>query len=293
MCPNECKWLICIRISIKKNGLKKLIHSNTNHGLRDILLGLTVSRAVFIAHWLHVALRKKSVNLLLNLLCPMSPEELKTVQLAYDNLYPKHTLVKSILGQTGGWFHKRTIQSFFTNLFEKGRASDSLKVDPLQVAKDADTLAETLSKVFANGKLEKSPCVEIFSLRSFEHLAAVASEYQVKEGKELTQVIKKSFKEQSETGNACIICIYYATRRFELFADFLDKAVTKPGKHYDMLTQIVISRAEVDLCNVLQTYGREKFREWLKKEFGSQNSVYGSVISGLCGFHDDTKEKKK
>ncbi|ETO20801.1 hypothetical protein RFI_16418 [Reticulomyxa filosa] len=274
----------------KKNNLAKLIRANTKDCLRDVLLALTIPRCEYDAHWLNVALRKKSVNLLINILCAMSSEDVKKARLAYDALYPKTSLLKSVLDRTSGWFHKRTVQVFFSNLLEKGRPSDSDPIDKSLISKDA----ETLVKISKNTKLDKASFVEIFSLRSFEHLAAVAVEFQrICEGKDLISVIKESFKEQSETGYACNVTLFYATRRNELFADFLTKTIAKPGKHYDMLTRIVVSRSEVDLYNILQCYGHDKFREWTNKEFASSNRFYGKVVHHLCGFQNQPTEKKK
>ncbi|ETO14699.1 hypothetical protein RFI_22670 [Reticulomyxa filosa] len=276
----------------KSHHLHKLIRGNTKNKLQDILSALTMTRFDYDAHWLHVALRKKSVNLLLTILCTMpSAEHVRLAHAAYDRLYPKTPLVKSVLDQTSGWFfHKRTIYGFFSNLLEKGRVSDVVPIDEQIVLQDAHMLV----KASQSDKLDKSPFVEIFSLRSYEHLAAMAVAFQqISQGKDLIQVIKQSFKEQSETGYACNITLYYATRRYELLADLLRKAVVTPGKHYEMLTRIIVSRAEVDLCNILQAYGREEFRQWVLKHLQTKNQVYAQVILTLCGFHKLDEDVKK
>jgi len=273
----------------KNYNLSRLIRVNTQDALRDVMVALTTPRAEYDAHWLHLAINKKSINLLLNILCTMSTEEVKNAHLAYDTLYPKTPLLKSILSLTSGWlFHKRTIQSFFINLLEKGRTSDTVPVDRGLIAKDAELLSKA-----SQSKLDKQPFVEIFSLRSLEHLAGVAVEFQrITNGKNLLYVIKESFKEQSETGYACDVTLYYATRRNDLLVDFLKKAMAKPGKRYEMITRIIVRRAEIDLCNILQSYGRDDFRKWLDKEFQTRNRFYGKILCTLCGFQNEAGNKK-
>jgi len=104
----------------KNNNLSRLIRVNTQDALRDIMVALTIPRSESDAHWLHLAITKKSINLLLNILCTMSTEDVKRAHLAYDTLYPKTPLLKSILSLTSGWFHKRTIQGFFYQFVGKG-----------------------------------------------------------------------------------------------------------------------------------------------------------------------------
>ncbi len=77
-------------------------------------------------------------------------------------------------------------------------------------------------KAANGGKVDKKQFINIFSCRSHQHLAKVAVECEtISQGIDLFTVIKKSFKESSETGNACNMTLYYSCRRYELFNDLV------------------------------------------------------------------------
>ncbi len=56
-----------------------------------------------------------------------------------------------------------------------------------------------------------------------------------------------------------------------------------PGKNYDFISRIIVSRSEIDLGNILGLYGKKKFFGWMEKRFEKNNVEYHSIIKTLCG----------
>jgi len=125
----------------------------------------------------------------------------------------------------------------------------------------------------------KKVFVEIFTTRSNEHLANVATTYLAnnQKGTELIKTIEESFKESSESGHALKIILLYATQRTKLFTVLLNKAMLAPGPNYEFLSRVVIDRCEIDLSNILQAYGKMNFDAFCQKKSKIKSTLFQNV----------------
>ncbi|ETO09760.1 annexin A9 [Reticulomyxa filosa] len=260
--------------------LSSVIEANSSGALQMMLLALVKPRYNYNVYLLHLALRKKTVSLLINILCTMSAEEMWKTHVAYNAAYPKEPLAQASLRLCSKWFRKPSVLQFVRNLLEHGRASDSVPVSHDLVQQDVTALLQAAT----TPKLNKRTFINIFSLRSFQHLAIVATEFERASPDTLTQVLVHAFSSQNDAGYACKITLWYATRKDDLLLHFLRQATESPGKNYRMLTRIIITHRETDLLRILQLFGYDAFFQWTQTQFKSRNRAYGDIVLRLCNF---------
>lgn len=243
---------------------------------------MILSEEEFIAKWIEVALKKKDVNLLTLIICTQTNESLQRVTQIFDS-QNKKSMKSKINGLTSNIFHKRNINKFLLGLLDAKRTNDNDQIDMELVEKDVDLIIDA-SK--SKKQLNKETYIDIFTKRSFEHLYFVANKFQEKmECKStLIDVVKSLYKESSETGYAITVILYFALRRYELFANSLAQAIHEPGPNFVMFLRIIVERCEIDLSNIKQTYGDNALKNFIELNVKVKDLDAANIVNKLCGY---------
>ncbi|XP_070565335.1 annexin A4-like [Ptychodera flava] len=200
-------------------------------------------------------------DILLEILCLRTKEQLMQIRQAYHQVYGK-PVEEDIRGDTSGDFKKLLLA-----LLEGNRDDPHIVIEAFARA-DARTMYEE-----GEGRLgtDDDKFIEIFTTRSWGQLAAATFMYEKLYNKPIEQMLNSEFSRDMLA--ALKKMVVFARCRASYFAERLYAAMKGLGTDDDSLQRIIISRCEVDLLEI-----KEAFRQ-----------MYGLPLSKMI--RDDTSYK--
>lgn len=279
----------------------------------DLFLALYKSSAAFDAWWI-----SKDENVLREILCTRTNEQILDMQAAwykgtpegrnaaamkfgdkYRNTekYPNEWFrvagivqgkdmreyVLNKYTKSGRFTGHGNERELYSRLFDANRPANG-PVNQQQVRQDAEALNRTLKQ---DKKHEaKSKFIEIFTGRSWTHIAAMSGIFQDVSKKWTLQGAMKHTFGSSDTGAALAIIEEFATQPYDYFAKKLRQAMKGLGTKDDNLIRLIVSRSEIDMGNIKQVFGQrygdgKTLAKWIKGD--TSKKEYRGMLLALVG----------
>ncbi|CAH1988856.1 unnamed protein product [Acanthoscelides obtectus] len=267
-----------IRISNCYEGLSfqdliKDLKSELSGNFENLIVAMMTPLPEYYAKELHDAMSGIGTDedVLIELLCTMSNQEIRTIRQAYEAMY-ESSLEDDLRADTSGTFKRMMVSLCTANRDE----DPTVNLD--QAREDAAKLAEA-------GELQmgtdESTFNSVLCARSYAHLRAVFEEYERLTGNSIEDAVKSEFSGNSESGFLAIIRAIQDTPKY--FAKQLNNAISGAGTDDNSLMRIVVTRSEIDMEDIKRAYA-SKYGESLKEAIKDDTSGhYEKCLLALIG----------
>lgn len=251
-------------LNIYNKKLYDELKSEVKFNFGSLVLRLMMTPAMFDATEIHDAL--SSINTedgpLIEILCTRTPKQISDIREVYKTMY------KTELG-TDIEKHIKFDSKHYKNLLAelvKGARDPEGPIDLGAAKKDAAELYKAGEDKIGT---DEAVFIQILTKRSYSHLAQVTEEY----AKICDYDLEKSIsREMSMNLKKALITILQVTRSpYEYFANRLEAQMKGLGTNDRGLIRICVSRSEIDLENIKQTY-YNLFKRTLETAIKSETS---------------------
>ncbi|CAH1988864.1 unnamed protein product [Acanthoscelides obtectus] len=253
--------------------LIKDLKSELSGNFENLIVAMMTPLPEYYAKELHDAMSGIGTDedVLIELLCTMSNQEIRTIRQAYEAMY-ESSLEDDLRADTSGTFKRMMVSLCTANRDE----DPTVNLD--QAREDAAKLAEA-------GELQmgtdESTFNSVLCARSYAHLRAVFEEYERLTGNSIEDAVKSEFSGNSESGFLAIIRAIQDTPKY--FAKQLNNAISGAGTDDNSLMRIVVTRSEIDMEDIKRAYA-SKYGESLKEAIKDDTSGhYEKCLLALIG----------
>ncbi|CAH2006508.1 unnamed protein product [Acanthoscelides obtectus] len=253
--------------------LIKDLKNELSGNFENLIVAMMTPLPEYYAKELHDAMSGIGTDedVLIELLCTMSNQEIRTIRQAYEAMY-ESSLEDDLRADTSGTFKRMMVSLCTANRDE----DPTVNLD--QAREDAAKLAEA-------GELQmgtdESTFNSVLCARSYAHLRAVFEEYERLTGNSIEDAVKSEFSGNSESGFLAIIRAIQDTPKY--FAKQLNNAISGAGTDDNSLMRIVVTRSEIDMEDIKRAYA-SKYGESLKEAIKDDTSGhYGKCLLALIG----------
>lgn len=227
-----------------KEDLIKLMDSKLHGKLQDAMIMWMLDSPERDALIMHRALKSwcKDYNALTEVICTRTTREVAAIAAAYRARYKKD-LEEDIASETSGMITKLLLALIWSS------RSAIFNVNLELVRSDARSLYEAGSTgSITNGRTISGA----FSMRSREHLQATLECYQQIFGQDLKKALKKRTGGAAEDELRAVIKCLQSPANY--FAKVLNISMRGLGTDDDVLTRVIVTRAEVDMQEIKRIY---------------------------------------
>ncbi|XP_030379324.1 annexin B11 isoform X1 [Scaptodrosophila lebanonensis] len=249
------------------------IKSETSGNFEKLLVGLLRPIVDFYCAELNDAMAGLGTKeeVLIEILCTLSNQEIHTIKHQYLRLYGAH-LESELKSETSGNF-KRLLVSLCT-----AARDESGQIDPNQAQIDARELLKA-------GELRVGTDESMFNMilcqRNYQQLKLIFQEYERMTEHSLEKAIKKEFSGDIMEG---LIAIYKCvTNKAEYFASRLHKSMAGIGTNDGQLIRVIVTRCEIDMADIKVAFERlygKSLKSWIK---GDTSGHYKHALYALVG----------
>jgi annexin A7/11 len=227
--------------------LEDWIKGDCSGNYEKILLDLCEVRTELKAHYLHKATAGVGTDedIIVQILCPASDEELRKLNETYQRLY-KSDLTSLIKSEIGGDFKNIMIEHLKANRPHEG------DVDDHKAHQDAELLYSA-----GEGKLgtNEAVFVELLTHRSRAHIERICRHYEQKTGHTLEKAVEK--ETSGDFGRALIALIMTPA---EYHAHLFNEAMKGGGTNDDQLIRLLttLTKKQLKEANAVYTKRHQK-----------------------------------
>ncbi|CAH1988862.1 unnamed protein product [Acanthoscelides obtectus] len=253
--------------------LIKDLKSELSGNFENLIVAMMTPLPEYYAKELHDAMSGIGTDedVLIELLCTMSNQEIRTIRQAYEAMYHR-PLESDIKGDTSGTF-KRLMVSLCNACRD-----ESMAVNPEAAKRDAQALLRA-------GELRLGTDESTFNMvlcqRNYAHLQLVFQEYHNITGHDIEKAIKNEFSGDCEQGFLAVIRSIKNQPQF--FARMLNKSMKGLGTNDRQLIRLVVTRCEVDMVEIKREY-QAMFGESLADAIkGDCSGDYKKCLLALIG----------
>ncbi|XP_075154276.1 annexin B11 isoform X2 [Haematobia irritans] len=249
------------------------IRSETSGNFEKLLVGLLRPIVDFYCHELNDAMAGIGTDedVLIEILCTLSNQEIHTIKNQYLRLYGAH-LESELKSETSGNF-KRLLVSLCT-----AARNESGLTDRTAAQSDARELLKA-------GELRVGTDESMFNMilcqRNYQQLKLIFQEYETMTGHSLEKAIKKEFSGDIMEGLIAICrCV---NNKAEYFASRLHKSMAGIGTNDKQLIRVIITRCEIDMGDIKAAFERmygKSLKSWIK---GDTSGHYKHALYALVG----------
>ncbi|XP_023012668.2 annexin B9-like isoform X1 [Leptinotarsa decemlineata] len=253
--------------------LIKDLKSELSGNFENLVVAMMTPLPEFYAKELHDAMSGVGTDedVLIEVLCTMSNNEIRTIRQAYHSMYYK-PLESDLKGDTGGTF-KRLMVSLCNACRDESMVTDHQKA-----AADAQALLRAGELRFGT---DESTFNMILCQRNVAQLQLTFQEYQRITGHDIEQAIKNEFSGDCEEGFLAVVRSIKNKAAF--FAKMLNKSMKGLGTNDSQLIRIVVTRSEIDMGEVKREY-QSKYGESLAEAIkGDCSGHYKKCLLALIG----------
>ncbi|KAG5539181.1 hypothetical protein RHGRI_019667 [Rhododendron griersonianum] len=173
--------------------------------------------------------------------CIYSPEELLAVKRAYQARY-KHSMEEDVAAHTSGDLCKLLVALVGTYRYDGDEVN----------AKLANSEAKVLHHAIKEEVIDQGEIIRIVSLRSKAQLMATFNRYRVEYGTSITKhLVDDPANQYLAAVHTALHCINNPKKYYE---KVLRSALNKPWTDEDVLTRVIVTRAEKDLREIKDLY---------------------------------------
>jgi len=254
------------------------IKDETSGHFEKVSTILLLPRADYDATCLHAAMAGVGTNedILIEILCTRSAEEVSEIIKAYDRLYDK-ALDKIVKSECGGNLNK-----LLQSILQCKRGIDG-PVDEDKAKKDAEVLYNAGEKKFGT---DDDKFIDVLTTRSYSQIAAIAHQYEKISKKTLVAAIQSEMHGDFE--KSCVTIVEYSKDPASYYSKKLKAAMKGLGTDDQTLIRIMIARAEVDLQLIRDVFGDrfgdgKTLLQWLEDD---TSGAYRDALVGLLMGND-------
>ncbi|KAJ7949332.1 Annexin [Quillaja saponaria] len=188
----------------------------------------------------HVAIKSDNKDVIVEISCIYSPEELLAVRRAYHNRY-KRSLEEDVAAHTTGDLRRLLVALVST--FRYGGDEINARL----ANSEADVLHDDIKD-----KKNHEEVIRILSTRSKSQLIATFNRYRDDHGSSITKhLLGESSDDFRKVLRTAIHCIVDLEKYYE---KVLRNVIKKVGTDEDALTRVIVTRAEKDLKDIKELY---------------------------------------
>ncbi|KMT14582.1 hypothetical protein BVRB_4g073520 [Beta vulgaris subsp. vulgaris] len=213
---------------------------------------------------------KPDYNLVAEIVCTKSPEELLTLKRAYHKIY-KHALEEDVASHTRG-----KVRNFLVGIVSTYKYYGD-EIDEILAYSDATTLHDEIQ----DKKSIHEEIIRIITTRSKQQLLATFNHFKDIHGTTITRALRGTPEHEFfETIRVAIKCISYPQK---YFAKILRKAIIGLGTDEDVLTRVIVTRAEIDLKDIKELYLERNNTSLDQAIAGDTSGDYKAFLLTLLG----------
>ncbi|CAH2006509.1 unnamed protein product [Acanthoscelides obtectus] len=253
--------------------LIKDLKNELSGNFENLIVAMMTPLPEYYAKELHDAMSGIGTDedVLIELLCTMSNQEIRTIRQAYEAMYHR-PLESDLKGDTAGTF-KRLMVSLCNACRD-----ESMAVNQEAAKKDAQSLLRA-------GELKLGTDESTFNMilcqRNYAQLQLIFQVRKYLLGNSIEDAVKSEFSGNSESGFLAIIRAIQDTPKY--FAKQLNNAISGAGTDDNSLMRIVVTRSEIDMEDIKRAYA-SKYGESLKEAIKDDTSGhYGKCLLALIG----------
>ncbi|XP_066146204.1 annexin B9-like isoform X1 [Euwallacea fornicatus] len=253
--------------------LIKDLKSETTGNFENLLVAMMTPLPEYYAKELHDAMQGigTAENVLIEILCTKSNQEIMVIRQAYHSLYYRH-LEEDLMGDTAGTFKRLMV-----SLCNAGRDESSV-VNPESARADAQALLRA-------GELRLGTDESVFNAilcqRNWAQLQMIFQEYEKLTGHDIEKAIKNEFSGDAE--DALLAVVRSIKNQSAFFAKCLNKSMKGLGTNDRDLIRLVVTRSEIDMVEIKREY-QERYGESLADAIkGDTSGHYKKCLFQLIG----------
>jgi len=223
-------------------------------------------------------------DLLIEVLFTRTNKQLQEMQEAWKkHLNVNRDMYSRVEDETKKFMSGNHFQQLCLNILKCTRSNKN--VDQQQVERDADELNRMV--ISGKEKEAKTRFVEIFSDRSWKHIALMAEAFEkISKKYTLKAAIEHRFGENCDTTQALCVLSTFCQQPYDYWAEKLRAAMKGLGTNDDLLIRVVVSRCEIDLFNVRDVFGLrygdgKSLKNWIEED---TSGAYRTLLYKLCGY---------
>lgn len=254
------------------------IKDETSGNFEKIAVILLLPRPDYDAKCLNEAMAGMGTNenILIEILCTRTAEEVGEIIKSYDRMYDK-AIDKIVKDECSGNLNK-----LFQAILKCQRAPDG-PTDDEQAKKDAEVLYNAGEKKWGT---DDDKFIDVLTKRSYSQIAVISHQYEKISKKTLVAAIKDEMHGDFE--NACVAIVEYSKDPASFYCKKLRAAMKGLGTDDQTLIRIMVARAEVDLQLIRDVFGDrfgdgKTLLEWLESD---TSGAYRDALVGLLMGND-------
>ncbi|GAB1611229.1 annexin A7 isoform X2, partial [Argonauta hians] len=224
-------------------------------------------------------------SVLIEILCTRTNSEIREIIEIYKSTF-KRNLEQDIMSDTSGYFKRLLVSccqanrnELTTEEMQRVASQGPASVINRQLAQeDARRLYEAGEKKLGT---DESTMISVLAIRNYYQMQATFEEYSKIAGKDILDSIRSETSGDLESGmKALVMC---ARDRPEYFASQLHKAISGLGTKDNTLIRIVVSRSEIDLQNIKESYQRNYGKSLHEAISSDTSGDYKKLLLGIVG----------
>ncbi|ETO31421.1 hypothetical protein RFI_05702, partial [Reticulomyxa filosa] len=255
-----------------------------NRQCTDSLLALLMSTDEYDAYQIYQAWEKNDVEIVIDIVCAREQEQLRKIRTTYSTVYGK-----DLCAVTSDKCSRRQNVGNMLNAIINLERDTSTHVEASLVNQDIEWLTDKKNKLA--GK-DKDQFVMLFAKRSWSHIRALNSNFELKASTTLEQLIIKNLGKKV-SGYCLLTILKYCINRPDMFAEKLKEAFKT--KNLSAIERIIISRGEIDLYTIRTVFaqnqhgGGKTLELKLKELLTKSNEMYLDILINLVTYADQIK----
>jgi len=261
--------------------LKEDLEDELSGNFQDVVVARFFSPPELDAWYLWKAMKGLGTreSVLVQVICTKTNEEIEALKTAYTEMFERD-LVEDIEGETTGSFEKLLI-----SLLQGRREEEKVGC--------SCTAMKVAQEIFDAGEdcwgTDESVFNRIFALRSYDQLRKIFSAYFELTGHDIEEAIREEMSDDEK--DSFLTLIRFIRDPISFYAKALYKAMEGIGTNDLLLQRIILSRCEIDLGTIRDTYktmyadcGKGDLDHWLKNDTSGD---YETILRILCKGRED------
>ncbi|CAL5085225.1 unnamed protein product [Urochloa decumbens] len=249
-----------------------------HHLLSKALILWTMDPAERDANLVHEAVKKKDENNILVLIevsCASTPDHLMAVRNIYLKLF-SCSIEEDVASSPA---LQEPLKKMLVSLVSSYRyAGDHVDMDV------AELEAAQLSEAIREKQLQRNDVVRIISTRSKPQLRATFQKYREDQGTDIAEDINSRCG--SQFGRMLKSAVWCLISPEKHFAQVIRYSILGLGTYEDMLTRVIVSRAEIDMKQIKEEY-RARYKSAMTIDVAGDTSFgYRNMLLALVGSED-------
>ncbi|OEL30965.1 Annexin D3 [Dichanthelium oligosanthes] len=250
-----------------------------DHVFQKALILWTMDPAERDANLVHEAVKKKDENYILVLIevsCASTPDHLMAVRKIYHKLF-SCSIEEDVASSPA---LQEPLKTMLVSLVSSYRyAGEHVDMDVAKLE------ATQLSEAIREKQLRSDEVVRIISTRSKSQLRATFQQYKEDHGTDIGEDIN-SHCSSSQLGRMLKSAVWCLASPEKHFAQVIRYSILGLGTYEDILTRVIVSRAEIDMKQIKEEY-RARYKSAVAPDVAGDTSFgYRDMLLALVGSED-------